>query len=198
MICNDRWILEKAKEGMIQDFEPSMVSQIDGDKAISFGTSSFGYDVRVADEFLVFKRPKLMWLYDLIGWYPKKYHIDPKNFNPALGEKVVVDKYVVIPPNSFALARSFEYFKIPENVMVKCIGKSTYARCSIVPNVTPLEPGWEGHITLEISNTSPLPAIVYANEGLIQAIFFEGERPLITYSDRKGKYQGQTGITYSK
>lgn len=185
MILNDRQIVEHVeKYRMIEPFEPRQVKQVDDRRVISFGTSSFGYDLRVANEFKVFGLS--------FGGV-----IDPKNFD----EMVVIDEVVedheaiVLPPHSFALARSVEYFRIPDDIVCICMGKSTYARCGIVVNVTPLEPGWEGYVTLEISNTTPLPAKIYAGEGLCQVLFLKGERPEVTYRDRNGKYQGQTGIT---
>ena len=155
------------------------------DDVISFGVSSFGYDLRVSDEFKIFTNVN-------------NAIVDPKNFDH---ESFVDFKgpECIVPPNSFALARSVEYFKIPRNVMTICLGKSTYARCGIIVNVTPFEPEWEGHVTLEISNTTPLPAKIYANEGLAQVLFFESdEEPETSYKDRKGKYQKQSGITLAK
>ncbi len=179
-ILSDHWIREKAEnEGMIEPFEWGQVR----DGAISYGTSSYGYDIRVADEFKVFTD-----VHSVV--------VDPKHFD----ERSFVDKggdgYCLIPPNSFALARTLEYFRIPSDVLVVCVGKSTYARCGIIVNVTPLEPEWEGHLTLEISNTTPLPAKIYANEGIAQLLFFQGERaPSMTYAERSGKYQKQRGVT---
>jgi dCTP deaminase len=179
-ILSDHWIREKAeKEGMIEPFEADQVS----DGAISYGTSSYGYDIRVADEFKVFTD-----VHSVV--------VDPKNFD----ERSFVDKsgqgYCLIPPNSFALARTLEYFRIPSDVLVVCVGKSTYARCGIIVNVTPLEPEWEGHLTLEISNTTPLPAKIYSNEGIAQLLFFKGDQvPSTTYAQRRGKYQKQRGVT---
>ncbi|WP_299292167.1 dCTP deaminase [Nitrosopumilus sp.] len=182
MIKNDRWIKKQALEnGMIEPFEQAQMR----DDAISYGVSSFGYDLRVSDEFKIFTNVN-------------NSIIDPKNFS---SESFVDFKgpVCIVPPNSFALARSVEYFKIPKNVMTVCLGKSTYARCGIIVNVTPFEPEWEGHVTLEISNTTPLPAKIYANEGLAQVLFFESdEEPETTYKDRKGKYQNQKGITLPK
>ncbi|MGI9566740.1 MAG: dCTP deaminase [Nitrosopumilus sp.] len=182
MIKNDRWIKKQALEkSMIEPFEQTQVRK----DVISFGVSSFGYDLRVSDEFKIFTN-----INNAI--------VDPKNFSP---ESFVDFKgpVCVIPPNSFALARSVEYFRIPRNVMTVCLGKSTYARCGIIVNVTPFEPEWEGHVTLEISNTTPLPAKIYANEGLAQVLFFESqEEPETSYKDRKGKYQEQNGITLAK
>lgn len=178
----DRWIKEMAlNHGMITPFEEK---QSRG-RVISFGLSSYGYDVRIADEFKIFTN-----VHNSI--------VDPKNFDP----KSFIDfrgDICVIPPNSFALGRTVEYFKIPPNVMTVCVGKSTYARCGIITNVTPLEPGWEGHVTLEISNTSPLPARIYANEGIAQILFFESDEPcLLSYADKQGKYQAQRGVTLPK
>ena len=182
MIKNDRWIKKQALEkSMIEPFEQTLVRK----DVISFGVSSFGYDLRVSDEFKIFTNVN-------------NAIVDPKNFNP---ESFVDFKgpECIIPPNSFALARSVEYFRIPRNVMTVCLGKSTYARCGIIVNVTPFEPEWEGHVTLEISNTTPLPAKIYANEGLAQVLFFESqEEPETSYKDRKGKYQEQNGITLAK
>ena len=182
MIKNDRWIKKQALENnMIEPFEQGQVR----DGVISFGVSSFGYDLRVSDEFKIFTNVN-------------NSIIDPKNFSP---ESFVDFKgpVCIVPPNSFALAHSVEYFKIPRNVMTVCLGKSTYARCGIIVNVTPFEPEWEGYVTLEISNTTPLPAKIYANEGLAQVLFFEStEDPETSYKDRKGKYQKQDGITLPK
>ena len=182
----DHWIRRMAEEeGMIEPFEPGQVREKDGDRIVSYGTSSYGYDVRCADEFKIFTNIESAF-------------VNPKSFD----ESSFVDKQsdvCVIPPNSFALARTVEYFKIPENVMVICLGKSTYARCGIIVNVTPLEPGWEGYVTLEFSNTTPLPAKIYANEGVAQFVFIKGnEDPLVSYADRNGKYQGQKGVTLPK
>tara|TARA_B100000886_G_scaffold3621_1_gene2248 strand:+ start:145 stop:699 length:555 start_codon:yes stop_codon:yes gene_type:complete len=181
-IMSDNWIKKKAlEEGMIEPF-------IDGQKkngAISFGLSSYGYDARVSEEFKVFTNVD-------------SAIVDPKNFS----DKGFVDRpgnECVIPPNSFALARTVEYFRIPRDVLVICLGKSTYARCGIIVNVTPLEPEWEGHVTLEFSNTTPLPAKIYANEGACQFLFYKGEAPpAVSYKDRQGKYMKQTGVTLPK
>ena len=181
-IMSDNWIKKKAlEEGMIEPF-------IDGQKkegTISFGLSSYGYDARVSGEFKVFTNVDSAL-------------VDPKNFS----DKGFVDRpgnECIIPPNSFALARTVEYFRIPRDVLVICLGKSTYARCGIIVNVTPLEPGWEGHVTLEFSNTTPLPAKIYANEGVAQFVFIKGnEIPNITYDKRKGKYMKQKGVTLPK
>lgn len=178
----DSWIRKMANEKkMIEPFVDKQIKQIDNKKLVSYGLSSYGYDLRVANEFKVFTN-----VYNSL--------IDPKRFN----EDSFVDirgSTCIIPPNSFALARSVEYFRIPRNVLTVCLGKSTYARCGIIVNVTPFEPEWEGFVTLEISNTTPLPAIVYANEGLAQVVFLEAKEVCeISYADRKGKYMQQTGI----
>ena len=182
----DRWIREMADtHGMIDPFEPGQVRERDGERIVSYGTSSYGYDVRCADEFKIFTNIESAF-------------VDPKSFD----ESSFVDKksdVCVIPPNSFALARTVEYFRIPRNVLTVCLGKSTYARCGIIVNVTPLEPEWEGHVTLEFSNTTPLPAKIYANEGVAQMLFFESDEVCETsYKDRGGKYQGQQGVTLPK
>jgi len=174
----DRWIREMArKHQMIRPFSAKQVK-----KGVSYGLSSYGYDIRVADEFKIFTNVS-------------SSVVDPKKFD----NKSFVDikaKSILVPPNSFALARTIEYFKIPRNVLTICLGKSTYARCGIIVNVTPFEPEWEGHATLEISNTTPLPAKIYANEGIAQLLFFESDEECeISYKDKKGKYQGQTLIT---
>ncbi|HUF12157.1 MAG TPA: dCTP deaminase [Longimicrobiales bacterium] len=181
-IKSDKWIRRMSQEtGMIEPFEKS---QVRGD-AISYGVSSYGYDIRVADEYKVFT--------DVYGVV-----VDPKKFDPRSFVDIKAD-HCIIPPRSFALARTLEYFRIPRDVLVVCVGKSTYARCGIIVNVTPLEPEWEGHLTLEISNTTPLPAKIYSNEGLAQLLFFQGdEEPEISYKDKKGKYQGQQGVTLPK
>lgn len=181
-IKNDRWIIEQAKNGMIAPFSDSQVKQKGAESLISYGVSSYGYDVRCAREFKIFTNVHAAV-------------IDPKAFDP--NSFVTVEKDIcVIPPNSFALARTVEYFKIPRNVLTICLGKSTYARCGIIVNVTPLEPEWEGHVTLEFSNTTNLPAYIYANEGVAQMIFLESDESCIqSYKDRAGKYQGQTGVT---
>ncbi len=180
---SDRWIRQMAKEyGMIEPFIDNQVRYKEGEKVISFGLSSYGYDLRVASEFKVFTN-----LYNSL--------VDPKNFSESAFVHIESDA-CIIPPNSFALARSVEYFRIPRNVLTICIGKSTYARCGIIVNVTPFEPEWEGYVTLEISNTTPLPAKIYANEGLAQVLFYEAaEACEISYAERKGKYMGQTKIT---
>ena len=185
-IKSDRWIRRMAKDkGMIEPFVFDQIKEAENSKIISYGTSSYGYDVRCAAEFRVFTN-----INSVI--------VDPKNFDS--GSFIDVDKEVcIIPPNSFALARTIEYFRIPRKVLTICLGKSTYARCGIIVNVTPLEPEWEGHITLEFSNTTPLPAKIYANEGVAQIIFLESDEICETsYKDRAGKYQGQTGVTLPK
>lgn len=182
----DTWIVKMAKEyGMIEPFVKEQVRSIDGQPVVSFGTSSFGYDIRVSNQFRIFTN-----VYGSV--------IDPKNFDPR-GLVEVSSNVCLIPPNSFALALSVEWFRIPKNVMTICVGKSTYARCGIIVNVTPFEPGWEGRAVLEISNTTPLPAKIYAGEGLTQVLFFESDTPCMTsYADRKGKYQYQSDITPPK
>ena len=155
------------------------------DGVISYGVSSYGYDIRVADEFKVFTN-----VYNTV--------VDPKNFDPKSFVDIKAD-VCIIPPNSFALARTIEYFRIPRDILTICLGKSTYARCGIIVNVTPFEPEWEGHVTIEISNTTPLPAKIYANEGIAQVLFFQGDEPCeISYKDKKGKYQAQRGVTLPK
>ena len=182
-IKSDKWIRRMAEqEGMIEPFVPGQVRSVDGLPVISYGTSSYGYDIRCAAEFKIFTNIN-------------SAIVDPKHFDEASFVDVESD-VCIIPPNSFALARTVEYFRIPRNVLTICLGKSTYARCGIIVNVTPLEPEWEGHITLEFSNTTPLPARIYANEGVAQVLFFESDDVCETsYRDRKGKYQGQRGVT---
>ena len=181
-VLSDRWIKKMSKSnGMIKPF----VDKQNRKGKVSFGLSSFGYDARVSNEFKIFTNVN-------------SGIVDPKVFKK---DSFVTKraKECIIPPNSFALASTVEYFKIPKNVLVICLGKSTYARCGIIVNVTPLEPGWEGHVTLEFSNTTPLPAKIYANEGVAQFIFLKGnEKPEVTYADRDGKYMGQTGVTLPK
>jgi dCTP deaminase len=185
-IKSDRWIRRMAAEhGMIDPFEPGQIKQAAGRPIVSYGTSSYGYDVRCASEFKLFTN-----LNSTI--------VDPKAFDPNSFVEVNGDS-CIIPPNSFALARTVEYFRIPRSVLTICLGKSTYARCGIIVNVTPLEPEWEGHVTLEFSNTTPLPARIYANEGVAQMLFFESDEVCETsYRDRGGKYQGQVGVTLPK
>ena len=182
-IKSDKWIRRLAKEHkMIEPFEPGMVRETSSGKAISFGTSSYGYDVRVADEFKIFTNIN-------------STIVDPKDFD-ARNFVDFKGPVCIIPPNSFALARTVEYFRIPRDVLTICLGKSTYARCGIIVNVTPLEPEWEGHVTLEFSNTTPLPARIYANEGVAQMLFIGADEVCETsYKDRGGKYMGQKGVT---
>jgi dCTP deaminase len=174
----DHWIRKMALEyQMIEPFEEKQIR----DGVVSYGLSSYGYDIRVANEFKIFTNVN-------------SAIVDPKHFDPTS----FVDftgALCIIPPNSFVLARTVEYFRIPRNVLSICLGKSSYARCGLIVNVTPLEPEWEGYLTLEISNTTPLPARVYANEGIAQLLFFEGEVPEVSYADRNGKYQRQHGVT---
>jgi len=176
---SDRWIREMSlKHKMIDPFCEEQV----GKGVVSYGVSSYGYDIRVGREFKIFTNVN-------------STVVDPKNFDEANVVDVKTD-IAIVPPNSFALARTVEYFKMPKNVLAICLGKSTYARCGIIVNVTPFEPGFEGHITIEISNTTPLPAKIYANEGIAQVLFLEGDEPCeVSYDDKKGKYQKQTGIT---
>jgi dCTP deaminase len=183
-IKSDRWIRRMAREhGMIEPFVDGQVRE----GAISYGVSSYGYDMRVAPEFRIFT--------NVLSVIVDPKHFDARSFVEFDGDVCIV------PPNSFALARSVEYFRIPRNVLTICVGKSTYARCGIITNVTPFEPEWEGHVTLEISNTTPLPAKIYANEGICQVLFFEADDDDIcqtSYGDKKGKYQKQTGVTLPK
>ena len=178
---SDRWIREQARPGMIEPFSEKQVRA----GVISYGLSSYGYDLRVSNEFKIFTNVN-------------SAIIDPKSFDERSFVAVEADS-VIVPPNSFALARSIEYFRIPRDVLTLCVGKSTYARCGIIVNVTPFEPEWEGFVTLEISNTTPLPAKIYAHEGLCQILFFQSDEVCETsYADRAGKYQGQVGITLPK
>ncbi len=181
----DHWIRSMAlSHKMIEPFVEAQTRQVgaSGVKAISFGVSSYGYDLRVADEFKIFTN-----VYNSV--------IDPKEFkDDAFIERK--GDVCIVPPNSFALARSIEYFRIPRNILTVCLGKSTYARCGIIVNVTPFEPEWEGYVTIEISNTTPLPAKIYANEGIAQVIFFQADEECeVSYADRKGKYMKQVGVT---
>ncbi len=180
---SDKWIQKMAEEeGMISPFQNAQVKEVGNKKIVSYGLSSYGYDLRVSNKFKVFTN-----VYNSV--------VDPKNFKDDSFVDIEGDT-CIIPPNSFALAVSVEYFKIPSNILTLCVGKSTYARCGIIVNVTPFEPEWEGYVTLEISNTTPLPAIVYSGEGLAQILFFKGEQQCATtYADRKGKYMKQEGIT---
>ena len=180
-IKSDKWIIEQAEKGMIEPFADRQVRK----GVISYGVSSYGYDMRIADEFKIFTNVN-------------NTVVDPKNFS----EKNYVDfrgDICIIPPNSFVLAKSVEYFRIPRNILTVCVGKSTYARCGLIVNVTPFEPEWEGFVTIEISNSTPIPAKIYANEGIAQVLFFESdEECLVSYADKKGKYQKQTGLTPPK
>ena len=181
-IKSDKWIKRMALEHkMIEPFEDRQVRA----GVVSFGLSSYGYDIRVADEFKVFTNVN-------------NALIDPKDFDPRSFVDIKADT-IIVPPNSFALARTVEYFRIPRDILTVCLGKSTYARCGIIVNVTPFEPEWEGTVTLEISNTTPLPAKIYANEGAAQFLFLQGNEPCeISYRDKAGKYQGQRGVTLPK
>ena len=182
-IKSDKWIERMAHEvGMISPFEKEQVRQNECGRIISYGTSSYGYDVRCSNEFKIFTNIN-------------SAIVDPKAFDENSFVDVTSD-VCIIPPNSFALARTVEYFRIPRDILTICLGKSTYARCGIIVNVTPLEPEWEGHVTLEFSNTTPLPAKIYANEGVAQMLFLGGDEVCsVSYRDRGGKYQGQTGVT---
>ena len=186
MIKSDKWIRRMAAEHrMIEPFEPGQVREIDGRRIVSYGTSSYGYDIRCSSEFKIFTNIN-------------STIVDPKRFDAGSFVDFKGD-VCIIPPNSFALARTVEYFRVPRNVLVVCLGKSTYARCGIIVNVTPFEPEWEGHVTIEISNTTPLPAKIYANEGIAQVLFFQSDEPCeISYKDKKGKYQAQRGVTLPK
>jgi len=181
LIKSDKWIKKMAQKGMITPFSDKQIRK----GVISYGVSSYGYDIKLGDEFKIFTNLNTTV-------------VDPKNFD----ERSLVDfkgEVCIIPPNSFALASSIEYFKIPRDIIVICLGKSTYARCGIIVNVTPLEPEWEGHVTVEISNTTPLPAKIYGNEGIAQLIFLQADEICeISYKDKAGKYQSQKGITLAK
>jgi dCTP deaminase len=181
-IKSDKWIRRMAAKGMIEPFEAGQVKELAGRKIVSYGTSSYGYDIRCSTDFKIFTNVN-------------STIIDPKAFD----EKSFVDyrgDVCIIPPNSFALARTVEYFRIPRSVLTICLGKSTYARCGIITNVTPFEPEWEGTVTLEISNTTPLPAKIYANEGIAQVLFFQSDEPCeVSYADKKGKYLKQREVT---
>jgi len=181
-ILSDRWIREQAQSnGMIEPFVEAQRRE----GCISYGLSSYGYDARVADEFKVVTN-----VYNTV--------VDPKGFDPKSFVDIKAD-VCIIPPNSFALARTIEYFRIPRDVLTVCLGKSTYARCGIIVNVTPFEPEWEGHVTIEISNTTPLPAKIYANEGIAQVLFFQSDEACqVSYRDKAGKYQAQRGVTLPK
>ena len=181
-IKSDKWIRRMAAKGMIEPFEPGQVKEAGGRRIVSYGTSSYGYDIRCSQDFKIFTNIN-------------STIVDPKAFD----ERSFVDFHgdvCIVPPNSFALARTVEYFRIPRNVLTITMGKSTYARCGIITNVTPFEPEWEGFVTLEISNTTPLPAKIYANEGIAQVVFFEADEVCeVSYKDKAGKYQKQVGIT---
>lgn len=188
-VLNDKQILELLRSpdgrtsGMLDNYAEKQIREIDGERIISWGLSSFGYDARLAGEF--------MW--------PVRGTLDPKSTSAKWEKQTVTnDLGYVIPPHGFVLARTVERFKMPDDVMAICVGKSTYARNGIIVNVTPLEPGWEGHVTLELSNTTDLPSVVYVGEGICQFVFFRGERPSVSYADRAGKYQGQTGVTLAR
>ncbi len=186
-IKSDHWIRRMAEnENMIEPFQHGQVRENDkGERVISYGTSSYGYDVRCSNHFKIFTNIH-------------STTVDPKNFDERSFVDVEAD-YCIIPPNSFALASTVEYFKIPRSVLTICLGKSTYARCGIIVNVTPLEPEWEGHVTLEFSNTTNLPAKIYANEGVAQMLLYESDEVCdVSYKDRNGKYQGQRGVTLPK
>jgi dCTP deaminase len=181
-IKSDKWITRMAREhGMIEPFVDTQVRA----GVVSYGVSSYGYDVRVGNEFKVFTN-----VYNTV--------VDPKQFDPRSFVDIVAEE-CIIPPNSFALAATVEYFRIPRDILTVCLGKSTYARCGIIVNVTPFEPEWEGHVTIEISNTTPLPAKIYANEGIAQVLFFQSDEECArSYKDKKGKYQAQRGVTLPK
>lgn len=185
-IKSDKWIKKMASQyGMIEPFEPEQIRSLNGNKIISYGTSSYGYDIRCANEFKIFTNIN-------------STIVDPKNFDTKNFVEINAD-FCIIPPNSFALARTVEYFRIPRNILTICLGKSTYARCGIIVNVTPFEPEWEGYVTLEFSNTTPLPAKIYANEGVAQVLFFESDEECsVSYKDRNGKYMKQVGVTLPK
>ena len=181
-VKSDKWIRRMAAQGMIEPFEAQQVKEVGGRRVVSYGTSSYGYDIRCSDEFKIFTNIN-------------STIVDPKDFDA----KSFVDfkgEVCIIPPNSFALAKTVEYFRIPRDVLTVCVGKSTYARCGLIVNVTPFEPEWEGFVTLEISNTTPLSAKVYANEGISQVLFFQSDEQCeVSYADKKGKYQKQQGLT---
>ncbi|HEX9584856.1 MAG TPA: dCTP deaminase [Gammaproteobacteria bacterium] len=185
-IKSDKWIRRMAAEkGLIEPFQSDQIREVKGERVISFGTSSYGYDIRCADEFKIFTNIN-------------SAVVDPKNFDNNSFVDLKAD-VCIVPPNSFALARTVEYFRIPRDILTICLGKSTYARCGIIVNVTPLEPEWEGHVTLEFSNTTPLPAKIYANEGVAQVLFLQADDVCETsYADRGGKYMRQTGVTLPK
>src|SRR6201995_6110989 len=185
-IKSDHWIRRMASShGMIEPFEAGQAREANGQRIVSYGTSSYGYDLRCANEFKIFTNIN-------------STIVDPKHFDAKSFVDVAADA-CLIPPNSFALARTVEYFRIPRSVLTVCLGKSTYARGGIIVNVTPFEPEWEGHVTIEISNTTPLPAKIYSNEGIAQVLFFQSDEPCaVSYRDKKGKYQAQRGVTLPK
>ena len=185
-ILNDKKIKTRSLAGMITPFEATQVREVDGNKVMSFGCGSFGYDIRCSNEFKIFTPST-----------GKLTVIDPKSFDESALVSYTGD-VCVIPPHSYVLTRSLEYFDMPRTVTAICLGKSTYARCAVLVNVTPLEAGWQGHLTIEISNLAPLPVKIYANEGVAQLVFFEGDEPEVSYADRAGKYQGQVGITLAR
>ncbi len=188
-IKSDKWILEQCKNNnLLYPYESTSIKlDRDGNKLISYGLSSYGYDIRCSDEFQIFTNARCV------------PYIDPKYQNDNTFVTQQGNEFCIIPPNSFVLTRSLEYIKMPRNVTGICMGKSTYARCGIIANITPLEAGWEGHLTIELSNTTPLPAKIYANEGICQILFFESDEECNTsYADRGGKYNGQRGITNAK
>jgi dCTP deaminase len=185
MVLSDHEIRERAtRDRMIEPFTARQVKEVDGQGVVSFGLSSYGYDFRVANEFKVFKATYMPM-------------VDPKNFASTSFDEVIAPDHsaVIVPPNSFALARTVEYFRIPRDIICVVLGKSTYARCGIIVNITPLEPEWEGQVTIEISNTTPLPAKIYAGEGIGQVLFLRGSEVCeVSYADKKGKYQAQQGV----
>lgn len=187
-VLNDKQILALMRSpdgraaGMIDNYAEKQIREIDGERIISWGLSSFGYDARLASEFV----------------FPTGGVLDPKHPTGANWDSRTVDDEIVIPPHGFVLARTVERFRMPDDVMAICVGKSTYARNGLIVNVTPLEPGWEGSVTLELSNTTDLPSVVYVGEGICQFVFYRGERPSVTYSDRGGKYMNQSGVTLAR
>ena len=187
MVKNDKWIIKNALEKkIIEPFEPSQIKQCEGRGVISFGTSSYGYDIRLSDEFMIMKTAA-------------ENILDPKQSTDSLFEPVKVKDFIIIPPNSIVLGKTVEYFRIPRDIITIAFGKSTYARCGIFVNVTPFEPEWEGYVTLSIANTTALPVKVYANEGIAQVLFLSADEVCETsYADKKGKYQAQKGITQAK
>jgi len=189
MILNDEQIEKLAKDNnMIEPFVHEQVREVNGKKVISYGLSSYGYDIRIANDFWIFTNAFECSI------------VDPKKFDSRtmINTEAKNNEAIVIPPNSYALGHSVEYMRIPRNIMTVCVGKSTYARCGIIVNVTPLEPEWEGHITIEISNATSLPAKVYAGEGILQVLFFKGDPCRTSYADKGGKYQTQIGTTFAK